>query len=202
MHLVLIKRIWLNTDETIVFCWFSFSPIKSSGRLTSLHHHLFTEASLSNATEKWSSRSWYIFQSIFWLLHNVRKLKNKKYPFLVKLSLAFMFGFPTIPTMFPTILNTTIFSISKFLSFQFLTYSHRWLRGKESAFNAGDMNLITGLGRSPGEGNCNSLQYYWLENSMDSRAWQATVHGATWTGHDFAAKPPPLPAAWSYSNKL
>ena len=93
MHLVLIKRIWLNTDETIVFCWFSFSPIKSSGRLTSLHHHLFTEASLSNATEKWSSRSWYIFQSIFWLLHNVRKLKNKKYPFLVKLYLAFMFGY-------------------------------------------------------------------------------------------------------------
>ena len=33
------------------------------------------------------------------------------------------------------------------------------------------------LGRSPGEGNGNSLQYSCLENYMDSEAWQATVHG-------------------------
>ena len=35
------------------------------------------------------------------------------------------------------------------------------------------------LERSPGEGNDNPLQYYCLENSMDRRAWQATVRGVT-----------------------
>ena len=42
---------------------------------------------------------------------------------------------------------------------------------------AGHMGSILGLGRSPGEGNGNPLQYSLLENSMDSEAWQATVHG-------------------------
>ena len=39
--------------------------------------------------------------------------------------------------------------------------------GKESACNAGDLGLIPGLGRSPGEGNSYPLQYSGLENSMD-----------------------------------
>ena len=39
--------------------------------------------------------------------------------------------------------------------------------GKESASNAGDLGLIPGLGRSPGEGNGYTLQYCGLENSMD-----------------------------------
>ena len=43
--------------------------------------------------------------------------------------------------------------------------------------------LITGLGRSPGEGNGYPLQYSCLGNSMDRRAWWATVHGVekSWT---------------------
>ena len=49
--------------------------------------------------------------------------------------------------------------------------------GKESACNAGDLGLIPGLGRSPGEGNGNSLQYYCLENPMDTGAWKVTVYG-------------------------
>ena len=55
--------------------------------------------------------------------------------------------------------------------------------GKESACNAGDLGLIPELGRSPGEGNGNPLQYFCLENSMDRGAWWATVHGVTksWT---------------------
>ena len=40
--------------------------------------------------------------------------------------------------------------------------------------NAGDMGLIPGSGRSPGEGNGNPLQYSCLENSMDRGAWWAT----------------------------
>ena len=51
--------------------------------------------------------------------------------------------------------------------------------GKESACNAGDQGFIPGWGRSPGGGNRNPLQYSCLENSMDRRAWQATVHGVT-----------------------
>ena len=49
--------------------------------------------------------------------------------------------------------------------------------GKESACNVGDPGLIPELGKSPREGNGNSLQYSCLENSMDSGAWHAIVHG-------------------------
>ena len=51
--------------------------------------------------------------------------------------------------------------------------------GKESACNVGDLGLIPGLGRSPGEGNSYPFQYSGLENSMDRGAWQAIVHGVT-----------------------
>ena len=43
--------------------------------------------------------------------------------------------------------------------------------------NTGDPGSIPGLGRYPGEGNGNLLQYSCLENSMDRVTWQATVHG-------------------------
>ena len=46
--------------------------------------------------------------------------------------------------------------------------------GKESAYNAGDLGLIPGLGRSAGEGKGYPLQYSGLENSMD-----CIVHGVT-----------------------
>ena len=48
---------------------------------------------------------------------------------------------------------------------------------KASACNAGDLGSIPGLGRSPGEGIGNPLQYSCLENPMDRGAWWATVHG-------------------------
>ena len=48
---------------------------------------------------------------------------------------------------------------------------------KASAWNAGDLGLIPGSGRSPGEGNGTPLQYSCLENPMEGGAWQATVHG-------------------------
>ena len=48
---------------------------------------------------------------------------------------------------------------------------------KESACNAGDLDLIPGSGRSPGEGNGNPLQYSCLENPRDRGAWWAAVHG-------------------------
>ena len=48
---------------------------------------------------------------------------------------------------------------------------------KASACNVGDPGSIPGLGRSPGEGNGNPLQYSCLENPMDRGTWRATVHG-------------------------
>ena len=54
---------------------------------------------------------------------------------------------------------------------------------KESACNAGDLGSITGLGRSPAEGNGYPIQYLCLENSMDRGAWWAAVYGVlqSWT---------------------
>ena len=55
---------------------------------------------------------------------------------------------------------------------------------KESAFNAGELGSVPGLGRSPGEGNGNPLQDACLENPMDRGAWWATVHGSQRVRHD------------------
>ena len=48
---------------------------------------------------------------------------------------------------------------------------------KNPSAKARDQVLIPGLGRSPGEGNGNTLQYFCLENPMHGGAWWATVHG-------------------------
>ena len=56
--------------------------------------------------------------------------------------------------------------------------------GKESLWDAGDVSSVPGLGRSPGEGDGNPLQYSCLENSMDRRASWATAHGVTRDGYD------------------
>ena len=73
---------------------------------------------------------------------------------------------------------------------------------KESVYNAGDPGSTPGLGRSPGGGNSNPLQYSCLENPTDRGAWQATVHGVIrvrhtlWLNHHhpgielFLASPP------------
>ena len=72
------------------------------------------------------------------------------------------------------------FKICFFLTL--FTYIYAWTSpggsdGKASVYNAGDPGSSPGLGRSPGEGNGNPLQYSCLENPMDRGAWQATVYG-------------------------
>ena len=54
--------------------------------------------------------------------------------------------------------------------------------------NAGDADSIPGLGRSPGEGNGNPLQYSCLGSPMNREAWRATVHGVTGVRHDAVIK--------------
>ena len=57
---------------------------------------------------------------------------------------------------------------------------------KESVCKAGRLGSSSGLGRCPGEGNGNPLQYSCLKNSMHRRPWQATVHGSQRVGHNLA----------------
>ena len=70
--------------------------------------------------------------------------------------------------------------------------SPRGSDGKESACNAGDLGSIPGLGRSPGEGNGNPLQYSCMGNAMDKGALWAVVHGfaksQTWLRHTHTNK--------------
>ena len=51
--------------------------------------------------------------------------------------------------------------------------------GKESVCSVGELDSVPGLGRSPGEGNGNPLQYSCLKNSMDRGAWWVIAHGVT-----------------------
>ena len=77
--------------------------------------------------------------------------------------------------------------------------------GKESACSAGDtgdVNLIPGLGRSPGEGNGNPLQCSCLENPTDGGAWRATGHRGAQVRQDLATKPLPLLPKSDYFRKI
>ena len=66
------------------------------------------------------------------------------------------------------------------VSHQELKSAGGWrVRRNNNACNAGDPGSIPRLGRSPGEGNGNPLQYSCLENPMDRGAWWATIHGVS-----------------------
>ena len=83
--------------------------------------------------------------------------------------------------------NTKVFPENSAWAFNFTSHQVV-LVVKNPSVNAGDLSdvgLITGLGRSPGVDNGNSLQYSCLENSMERGVWWATVHGAAknWTPH-------------------
>ena len=70
--------------------------------------------------------------------------------------------------------------------------------GKESAYDTVDQGSIPGLGRSPGEGNGNPLQYCCLENFMHCSLPGSSVHGVAGVRHDLVTKPPPR--SYSQSN--
>ena len=69
----------------------------------------------------------------------------------------------------------TALALIKISSYNLFTLSYC----KASARSVGDPGLIPGLGKSPGEGNGNPLQYSCLENPTDRGAWKVTVHGVT-----------------------
>ena len=111
---------------------------------------------------------------------NNKKTLNDPFPL-------YMFIFPySVTLLIPLLQSLNIWNYSSFHqnkhSFVFPCFPGGW-DSKESAYNAGNLGSIPGLGRSPGEGNGNPLQYSCLKNSMDRGAWRATVHGVTksWT---------------------
>ena len=83
----------------------------------------------------------------------------------------------------------SMFSSRSFMVSYLMFGFPREISGKESTCQAGDAGLIPGLGRSPGEGNGNPLQYACLENPTDRGAWQP---GSWWgfkkAGHDWVAE--------------
>ena len=86
--------------------------------------------------------------------------------------------FSTCPILIGEVstLNHKFLDLMKRASFQFHHFPGG-SDGKASAYSLGDPGSIPGLGRFPGEGNGNPLQYSCLENPMDGGGWRATVHG-------------------------
>ena len=84
---------------------------------------------------------------------------------------------PTSVSLWPSSLFPA--SALKFAIYAAPIWFPRWLSGKESSCSAGDPGSIPRLGRSPGEGNGNPLQYSCLKNPMDRGARWATVHEVT-----------------------
>ena len=83
-------------------------------------------------------------------------------------------------------LSQCYISATKWISYTYIYRVSPWLSSKESAYNegaAGDPGSIPELGRSPGGGHGNPLQYSWKENPMDRGAWRATVQrvAQSWT---------------------
>ena len=74
------------------------------------------------------------------------------------------------------LLFSLTFCVFDFISYIFKGFSYSSV-GKEFACSAGNLGSIPGLGRSPGKGNGNPLQYPCLENLMDRGAWWAAVRG-------------------------
>ena len=118
-----------------------------------------------------------------------------------------------MPILYHLILTQALFSFllfwhsSNILSCNILAWQMGFpgsLAGKESSCKAGHSGLIPGLGRSPGGGHGNPLQYPGLENPRDRGAWRDTVHGVTksWTRLSHLANGttclfvrPPLPSS-------
>ena len=77
-----------------------------------------------------------------------------------------------------------LFLLRIFEHLRTITFFYRSIGGsseseKESACNAGDLGSIPELGRSPGGGHGNPLQYSCLKNSMYRGVWRAIVHGVS-----------------------
>ena len=80
--------------------------------------------------------------------------------------------------------NLSTFTVTYDFTCGFIMGFPGGLESKASACNVGDPSSISEVGRSPGEGSGNPLQYSCLENPKDRGAWEAAVHGSQRLRHD------------------
>ena len=122
----------------------------------------------------WEPRKWRYFTKCrraieyFWNRQSKRKIN------LVKLGRFYFLFFCLFPEgeCWKRLINLFIHEFShSFNKYLIWVYFHGGSDGKASAYSAGDLGSIPGLGGSPGEGNGNPLQYPCLENPMDGGAW-------------------------------
>ena len=99
-----------------------------------------------------------------------RETKNPKFPLTPHLLPSFFFPSWLSPGYTSPVRQDIITSSAKDTCTPLLDFPGG-SDGKASVYNAGDLGLIPGLGRFPGEGNGNPLQDSCLENSMDGGAW-------------------------------
>ena len=76
-------------------------------------------------------------------------------------------------------LHLTIIELKAEFRFKVNLNLSRWLTGKGSTCQAGDVASVPGSGGSPGKENANPFQYSCLGNPMDRGGWWATAHGVT-----------------------
>ena len=85
--------------------------------------------------------------------------------------------FPPSPCYHSCNLFYLYINIHKYTLYKYIYIGlSRWLSGKESALQCGRPGFDPWIGKIPGGGQDNPLQYSWLGNSMDRGVWQATVH--------------------------
>ena len=123
--------------------------------------------------KQWKQCQTFFFFFFFWLQHHNLKAPTLQRPafFIVQLSHPYRTTGKTIVLTIWTFLSQRISLLFNMLVRFVMGFPHSSV-GKESTCNEGDLGLIPGLGRCPGEGKGYPLQYSGLENSMDY-----TVHG-------------------------
>ena len=130
--------------------------------------NLARQASLS-ITNSWSSLKLMSIESVMPSSHEFSRRRK-----------GHIFFFSTFPSHSHTKQSLSFFFLGLMITqktTQFKLFTRDYMGfpggsdGKASACNVGDLGLIPGLGRSPGRGNGNLLQYSCLENSMDGGAW-------------------------------
>ena len=119
-----------------------------------------------------------------------RKLKyRKKTPYMLKRGVWWILKatFPHRPIFLLRLINNVTVLLFKILCMANKLLHFNWIPlgfpggsdDKESACNTGDLGLIPGWRKCPGEGNGKPLQYSCLENPLDKGVWWATVHRVT-----------------------
>ena len=130
-----------------------------------------------NNKYQWGCAEWETLVYVWWGCKLVQPLWKTMWIFLRKLKRKLPYD-QIIPLldMYPKIKQKILLMWKDTCSPMFIEGFPGGSDGKESSCNARDLGSIPGLGRSPGGGHGNPLQYSCLGNPMDRGVWQTTVH--------------------------